>query len=146
MASGGTSATHTITPVEIHFDESGSKAVSESVGSVTIRFSHGGTQFDCVSWTTFVSKLQNVDGNGWRLCSLEAIYMRDSITPVVPQANEKAAEKVQMMLKGGDRRESYKCIALVLEKGGFTVGNDMPGTDDPSSVARCMKEVFEWIR
>jgi hypothetical protein len=146
MASGGTEATHLIIPVEIHYNASGSKAVSESVGSITVHFSQADVQFDCMSWARFVSKLQNVEGVGWRLCSLEAVYLRDSITPVVPGDTAKVEKEIHEMLRTGVGRETYKCLALVLQNGGFKVGDDMPGVDDPQSVKKCMEKVFEWIQ
>ncbi|KAJ5632772.1 hypothetical protein N7490_009111 [Penicillium lividum] len=81
MATGGTGAVHTICPIETHVH--GNKALSESTGSIAIRFQHHGGLFDCVSYTRFISRLEVVNGE-WKLLTLDAIYERDSIMPVVP--------------------------------------------------------------
>ena len=57
---GGNFAIHSISPVEVHLD--GDKALTESTGSVPIRFSYKDHSYDCVSITRFISRLERVDG------------------------------------------------------------------------------------
>ncbi|KAI5460725.1 hypothetical protein BGZ63DRAFT_454925 [Mariannaea sp. PMI_226] len=135
MAQGGTNALHTICPVEVHVN--GKKAVSESTGSITIRFEHNGQEFDCVSLTRFISRLECVDGE-WKLLTLEAIYDRDYISPTTPFA---VSEPI--LPKGG--RKSYKCIAWVLAQKGFAIKQDLAGVDDPASAEALMKQAFDWL-
>ena len=52
MAKGGTGSVHTICPVELHIN--GNRAVSESIGSISIRFSYNGLLYDCVYLTSGV--------------------------------------------------------------------------------------------
>ena len=139
MAQGGTGALHTVSPVEVHFNGSGDKAVSESTGAITIRFEHDGHQFDCVSTTRFISRLQRVDGAGWKMLTLKAIYERDYISPTLPSPDTPAVPVPK------DGRESYKCIAWVLGRKGFTVQQDLPGTDRPSSCEEFMAKEFKWL-
>lgn len=135
MATGGTGAMHTICPVEVHLN--GTKALTESTGSISIRFEHLGNMYDCVSFTRFISRVECIDGE-WRLLTLEAIYDRDSITPVTP------CIPVDFHLHTSSR-ESYKCIDWVLSQKGFKVKLDLPGVDDPIAVSRLMDEGFHWL-
>ncbi|KAI9367264.1 hypothetical protein BJX61DRAFT_321457 [Aspergillus egyptiacus] len=136
MATGGTGAVHTICPVEVHLN--GDKALSESTGSISIRFPFEGVQYDCVSFTRFISRLQKIDGH-WKLLTLEAIYDRDTITPVL------RGTSASFPIAAGTR-ESYKCIAWCLSQKGFKIKEDLPGTDDPASCDKLMKESFDWLR
>jgi hypothetical protein len=52
MAKDGTGAVHTICPVDLHINDN--KALSESTGSISIRFSYNGLLYDCVSYDWFI--------------------------------------------------------------------------------------------
>ncbi|KAH7215513.1 hypothetical protein DER44DRAFT_654886 [Fusarium oxysporum] len=135
MVTGGTGAMHTICPVDIHLN--GTKALSESTGSISIRFQHSGIEYDCVSFTRFISCLELVH-NEWKLLSLQAIYDRDTIVPVVPR-------ELQDVSFVQDARQSYKCIDWVLSRKGFKIKQDLPGTDKPAMSERLMKERLDWL-
>ncbi|KAL2836401.1 hypothetical protein BJY01DRAFT_222017 [Aspergillus pseudoustus] len=135
MASSGTGAIHCISPVEVHLN--GDKAVTESTGSISIRFAYAGHSFDCIAVTRFISRVERVAGH-WKLLSLEAIYDRDAITPVLPGG----ASEVVLPVEG---RESYRCLSWVLSLRGFQVKQDLPGIDDPASCARLMEGALAWL-
>ncbi|EHK17929.1 uncharacterized protein TRIVIDRAFT_67153 [Trichoderma virens Gv29-8] len=137
MSKGGTNAIHTICPIEVHLN--GNKALSESTGSISIRFNHDGHQYDCVSHTRFVSRLEKI-GSEWKLLTLEAIYDRDYIRPVLPML----ATTLPLSLPTWGR-ESYKCIAWVLSQKGFTIQQNLPGLDQPSSCEEFMNKSFAWL-
>lgn len=135
MTTGGTGAVHTICPVEIHLKRD--KALSESTGSISIRFQHSGVEYDCVSFTRFVSCLELVQAK-WKLLSLKAIYERDHITPVLPQS-------LHDLSISQDARQSYKCIDWVLSQKGFDIKQDLPGTDDLKTSEKLMQDSFKWL-
>jgi hypothetical protein len=138
MSRSGTEALHTICPIEVHI--SGTKAISESTGSITVRFTQGGMDYDCTSLCRFVSRLELVDGV-WRMLTLEAIYVRDYILPAFPG---KAIMDVPMdVLKG--KRASYKYLGWLLAQKGFEVAVDLPGTDDADSIKRVMDASTAWL-
>ena len=136
MSQGGVGALHMINPVEIHIR--GSKALSESTGNIQIRTQHQGEEYDLVSWTRFISRLSKTT-EGWRLLTLDAIYDRDTLTPVLPIQTA--------TIKSHDLgpRMSYRCISWVLSQRGFKIRQDLPGTDWPESVAKLMKSAFDWL-
>lgn len=135
MATGGNSAVHSICPVEVHLQND--KALTESTGSISIRFEYMGNSYDCVSLCSFISRLEFVGGE-WRLLTLQAIYNRDSIIPVVPCA------PVDFHLPAGSR-SSYKCIAWVLTRQGFQIKTNLPGVDDVAASQKLMDDGFRWL-
>ena len=136
MSQGGIGAIHMINPVEIHMR--GRKALSESTGNIQIRTRYGDAEYDLVSWTRFISRLSKTT-DGWKLLTLEAIYDRDTLTPVVP------IPAAVMKLDDLGARTSYKCLSWVMSGRGYKIKQDLPGTDRPESVAKLMKSALNWL-
>lgn len=136
MSSGGLGATHTINPVEIHMR--GDKALSESTGSIQIRTKYEGEDYDLISCNRFISRLLKT-ADGWRMLTLDAIYDRDSLVPVLP--GQKAVAKIDNL----GPRASYRCVSWVLSKQGFKIKQDLPGSDRPELVTKLMDEGFSWL-
>lgn len=116
----------------------GDKAVSESAGAILARFKHDGTDYDCTSYARFVSRLQRVHGE-WKILTLEAVYDKDTIHPVVPGSSQTSFDL-------GSGRESYKCLSWLLSQKGFKVDQALPGTDLPDSIERFMKPHMRWLQ
>ena len=136
MAQRGARASHTITPVEVVFN--GAKALSVSTGSITVRFDLDGAEFDCVSWTRFISRLQRTD-DGWKMLTLDTIYERDSIMPIVPHADT----PTHFDLKSS--RKSYQCLVWLLTQKGYTINEQLAGLDQPESVDQLMRDQYQWL-
>lgn len=140
MSSGGVSAIHSVQPVEVQIN--GSRAISESTGSITIRFVQGSTEYDCTALCRFLSRLEKVE-NEWKLRTLECIYIRDYIVPTVPGSENASTFE----MKGSTvTRKSYQCLGWLLTSQGFPVGNDMPGVDDQDSVNAVMDKHQTWLK
>ena len=139
MSSGGVSAIHTICPVEISVK--GSRARAESTGSISIRFEKDGSEYDCISLCRFVSRLANTEV-GWRLLTLETVYIRDSIVPVVPGHG---STKGLILPDLKDSRVSYRYIGWLLARAGFTISKNLPGADDERSIRKLMDSVSVWL-
>ena len=135
MASDGTAAIHTLSPVEIHRNDS--EAVSESTGSISTRFKQVDAEFDCVSFTRFVSRLECVKGN-WKLLTLEAIYERDHTMEVIPSACP-AISLPQVP------RNSYRSTSLVLSQKGFSIKQHLPENDRSESCNERVAERFKLL-
>lgn len=136
MADGGAAASHTISPIEVAFN--GAKALSLSTGSITVRFERDGSFYDCVSWTRFVSRLERT-AEGWKMLTLEAIYERDSIIPVVPGAS------TSVSFNPSTARQSYRCLAWLLAQKGYVINDRLPGLDWPESVQNFMDNQYQWL-
>lgn len=146
-----TPASHTLTPILVHLNPSQTRALTESVGSIRIRTPHTyrGVKYDIVAWGRFISRVERVPSSGgggeWKMLTLEVIYERDSIVPVVPVAGRggEPPEGFEEQTKG--TRESYKCLGWVLASRGYKIDQELPGTDRPETVERVMKEGFAWL-
>ena len=141
MASSGTFSSHTFSPIEVQFNKSRTKGIAFSTGSVTIRLTHEGVEYDMVSWVRFVSKVQKFEDVGWRLLSLEAIYDRDSLVPTRPMDE---SSKPPVMVTANSRA-SYKYLTWALTLRGYHIAQDLPGTDDEESMKACLDAVYSWL-
>ncbi|KAJ5526752.1 hypothetical protein N7513_010911 [Penicillium frequentans] len=137
MVTGGTKALHTVTPVEIQV--AGEKAFTESVGTIQIRLRLDDKEYDCVSHSRFISRLNKTD-QGWKLVSLVVIYDRDSLVPTMP-----AVSSLDFAFDFKSVRDSYKCLSWVMSQRGFQIDQTLPGTDDPDSVTKLMDEGHTWL-
>ena len=137
MSSSVTNSSHAITPVAVHFNDKGNKAVSESTGNILGRFMHEDVAYDCLSYSLFISRFVN-DGNGWRMCSLETIYQKDSLLPVVPGT----AKEIK---PDPNTRASYRCLGWLLSQGGFKIEQDLPGVDKPGSGEALIEACLKWL-
>ncbi|VUC24153.1 unnamed protein product [Clonostachys rosea] len=137
MTTGGTPSTHNILPVEIH--RQGDKAVSESTGSIMARVKYNNVDYDLISYAKFISRLERVDGV-WKMLSLEAIYERDTLQPVYPGTGE----RIVAIEEHG--RASYRCLSWLLLQKGFTVDQELPGSDIKGSTEKLLNDCFAWLR
>lgn len=137
MVQGGAAATHSITPVEVYLN--GDKAVTESTGAIMARFTHQGVDLDCISHSRFISRLVREDSK-WKLLSLECIYDKDSIQPVVPGSVTKPLDI------DANARKSYRCLAWVLSQNGFAIDQTLPGTDTPGSGPALIASCIDWLK
>ena len=141
MASSGTYSSHTFSPVEVQFNESRTKGIAFSTGSVTIRLTYEGVEYDIVSWLQFVSKVQKLENVGWRLLSLEAIYDRDSLVPTKPISGSSQPP----VINTASSRASYKYLTWALTLRGYNIPQDRPGTDDKESMKKCLNAAYSWL-
>lgn len=140
MASQGSHALHTITPVEIEIE--GKRAVSTSVGSITARFSIGENEFELISTCRFVSRLKDIDNTdqvNWKMLTMECIYVHDAVTPIVPS---EIRDNVSLQ---DSTRKSYRYLSLLLKQKGRTVNNHLAGIDDPQSVQSILERNNNWL-
>ena len=125
----------------MQFNESRTKGIAFSTGSVTIRLTYEGVEYDVVSWLRIVSKVQKLENVGWRLLSLEALYDRDSLTPTYP-----IAESCQPpVIDTASSRASYKFLTWALTLRGYNIAQDLPGTDDEKSMRKCLDAAYSWL-
>lgn len=131
------SSMHIISPVEVHLN--GQRAVSDSRGSIHARFCQDQTEFDCISYGRLISRLEK-EGPDWKVCTLEMIYDKDSLQAVDPSQEHLTAIKLD-----NHARQSYRCLSWLLAQNGFSINQDLPGTDRPGSGERLLQLCFEWL-
>lgn len=136
MAAGGSRSVHNISPALVRMNAE--RALAESVGSILVRFDYKGVEYDLTSYTRFISRLERVDSQ-WKLLTLEALYEKDAIVPVLP--NTKCLD----FTPPDNSRESYKCLSWLLSQNGFTIDPTLPGADCPGSSETVIEEGVRWM-
>ena len=143
QASRGLTVIHSLNPVEIVIR--GSKALAVSVTSIIARFEDGGVQYDLTSWVRLVSRLERIDNPDgvatWKLLSLDCIYIRDSIQPVIPQNGPNTLNFNTVRAA----RSSYRFLSWHIARLGLEIRDDLPGVDDEESVRAVMDRNYGWI-
>jgi hypothetical protein len=69
----------------------------------------------------------------------DAIYLRDELTPAIP-GRSITLDPAELQTY----RPSYRLVAYVLSKQGYTIAPDLPGEDLPETVQALMQEIFNW--
>jgi hypothetical protein len=119
------------------------KALAESQCQITSRFTYAGEEFDLVAHLRLVSRLRKVEGS-WYICFLQAIYVQDSIVPVVPGRIGSNAQWGDVGV-GADVRKSYQCLIWNIERKGLIARRDLPGVDRPEGIVTLMSELQLWL-
>lgn len=135
---------HTIVPGEITIN--GDKALSISTCQILARHDYEGTELDFSSWIRLVSRLARVHTDfsaEWKIQTLEAVYLRDSIALTAPSA-EARLQGIDHSRIGGFR-QSYKYISWHVSLYGSQVRDDLPGSDNQKSVEALLARNYAWL-
>jgi len=138
IAAKGDRATHRLAPPVI--DIVNDRAVAEVPAAVEVRAEIGGVPVDLVSSTRLLYCAVRSHGR-WLLHSMLAIYVRDTVVPVVP-GTVPAIDEARLAAL----RPSYCWLAHHMGAKGYVVDNDLPGEDRPETVRTIYTEAFSWLR
>ncbi|KAL3483971.1 hypothetical protein BJX62DRAFT_230629 [Aspergillus germanicus] len=128
---------HKISPAITAFN--GDKALCESVGDITARFTaSNGYEYDLISTARFISRLEKLESK-WYMLSLEVIYIRDIIYPVGVSPTPDYSSIRDWP------RKSYQFVAWHLKDRGVEPASDLPGEDDPASEREVLDRNHEWL-
>jgi hypothetical protein len=119
----------------------GDRALCEAYGTINTRTSFGETEYDLSSSATFLFRLVRVEDDcaDWKIISLECVYDKDNLVPVVNGPKEPLVIEYP--------RESYKCLATVLGKSGrYEVDPDLPGWDKPAEAQAVLLAARNWAK
>ncbi|KAH8204893.1 hypothetical protein TruAng_000932 [Truncatella angustata] len=130
---------HLVDAVDIEVQ--GSKAVAVGLDTTLNRFEHQGSELDLTNISRTISRLEKVEGKGWKICSWETIYNRDTLVPVDP--NTTTLPEIGESVKG---RKSYRHLAWFISQKGVKMPDTLAGDDDPSTVGKVLKETQEWLK
>ena len=127
---------HKLGPIMVRVN--GDKAVASVSATILTRVAIEGVEADLDSNTTLIYRAVKKDGV-WLLSALDCIYESDRITAAIP--GEQVVIDSKMLNK---YRKSYRCLSFILERGGVSANNDLPGDDEPDRVKRLYSAVFAW--
>jgi hypothetical protein len=137
MHQGGTRSKHLILPTYARIN--GDRALAESYGQVQIRARLEGIEYDLTSHCRFLSRVRR-SGAEWRFATFEAIYIRDTITPVNPWEQLKIDAQKALKL-----REAYRFLSYSLSAAGYTINQDLPGDDRPDILTPFYQANERWL-
>lgn len=108
----------------------------EAYGEIKSRPTLNRLQYDLTSATTFLIKLVRLEKE-WKIISLDCIYDSDNLVPLIYAAENPFSIKFP--------RQSYRCLAHVLEKtGGYKMDETLPGWDRPADAQTILREARKW--
>jgi hypothetical protein len=136
MSGNGNRALHRLAPPVLKINNH--KAIIEVPSAIEFRIFVNDVETDIVSFARLLYRAERRDGV-WKLLSLDAIYERDTMTPVVPGA---ILELVPDQLAG--LRPTYRFIGYHLRNLGYEIRNDLYGDDHPAEVQDLYRSAFEW--
>jgi hypothetical protein len=137
MAARGMKATHRLGPVLV--TQNGDRAVATLGGIIDIPTELEGRQFTLSAYGQFLYSVERRNGQ-WRLCSFEAIYQRDELTPVVMGDTVTMPDELFRRF-----RPSYRNLSWSLHLKGYDVNMELPGTDRPDLVRGIYERLYGWM-
>ena len=112
----------------------------ETTAVIEMRTVIDDTETDLASTARLYYRLERRDGR-WLILALDPVYERDSLTAVHPAVT---------LAVGPDDvagyRASYRFLAYVLSRRGYTVADDLYGDDRPEETTRFYRETWAWLQ
>ena len=136
MAKRGTKAKHRLSPVQVQL--SANRALATLAAIIDIPTKIKGTELIMSAYSRLLYRVERRD-EIWRIAGFDAVYVRDELTVAIPG---QAFAVDPAALTGF--RSSYRLLTYVLREQGFDIGDDLPGDDQPETVAALMQELYEW--
>jgi hypothetical protein len=133
----GRVSVHMITPTEIRVN--GDRALCESLGEIHNRARLEGVEVDTLMYCRFFSRLSRTP-DGWRLASLDGIYVKDQITPVNP-ADVLPVDWRELH----SLRPSYRVWAYMISRRGYDIGSEERADDRPDLLAPFYAAADHWL-
>ena len=136
MAKRGMLAKHRLAPILVNL--AGDRAVASLSAIIDIPTVIDGVDLTLSAYTLLIYRAERRD-KVWRIYGFDGIYRRDEMTPAI-LGQTAAIDPGEMK----NFRPSYRNLAYCLHLSGYAVDPDLPGEDQPETVARLMQEVRSW--
>jgi hypothetical protein len=138
MAGRGDAGGHRLSPPVVHVH--GDRALVELPAVIEMRTTVDGTEVDLASAVRVYYRAQRRAGRRL-ITAIDPVYEHDKLTAshpgvALPVGPAEVAEF----------RPSYRFLAYVLTRRGYTIGDDLLGDDRPEEVAEFYREAFDWLR
>lgn len=128
---------HSMFPPVVHLD--GNRAVAEAPAQLSVIQDFDGVEAYIVSHVRLLYRLTRRAGQ-WRISSLDCIYVRDLLEPVILGKLPHLDEQV---LQGF--RRPYMYLGYHLHLIGKSARDDLYGDDRPDQLADLYDEAFSWL-
>lgn len=113
----------------------GDRAVAIVMAGIQPRKTLNGRAYDLTSYVRLLYRVHKL-GDEWKIISLDCIYERDSLTPVMPDA---------LLLPEKSVRSSYAALAGVMESEGYAIDMELAGADRPEQVDAMISFTQGWL-
>ena len=134
----GIRPSHRLSPPVVHL--AGERAVAEVPTEISVIQSFGGVDAYVVSYTRLLYRLERITGD-WKISSLDCIYERDTLVPVIYGISPKIDPDVLSRF-----RRPFMYLAYHLHEIGKSVRDDLYGDDRPEQTEALYESAFSWLR
>ncbi|HEV2638251.1 MAG TPA: nuclear transport factor 2 family protein [Actinocrinis sp.] len=128
---------HRLAPVVVHTN--GDRALAEAPAEISVVQNVGGVDAYVVAYTRLLYRFERIDGV-WKISSLDCVYERDTLVPVVVGTEPKIDPAVLQPF-----RRPFMYLAYHLHEVGRQVRDDLYGEDRPEQVEALYAEAFTWL-
>ena len=115
------------------------RAIADTACAVHTFSRLDGVEVSTTSYTRLLWRTKRLKGE-WLISGLRGIYIRDTLVPCNPTQVPKLDEE-----KLSQFRPSYRHLSYVLAAGGRPVRDDLPGVDQPETVAALRAGERKWL-
>ncbi|GEL25199.1 hypothetical protein PSU4_41530 [Pseudonocardia sulfidoxydans NBRC 16205] len=133
---------HELGPVSVVV--AGSRALADASCAVHLRGLLGGVEVDVVSRGILRWRVVHA-GCAWRIRSMDMIYIRDSLSPVVAGTAVPTPPGAAGAHPHEGARSSYRFLQQLLTAAGHGVPDDLPGLDRPDLVEPILTGHRRWL-
>lgn len=142
-AAGGTASFHEIGALSVTSHED--RALAHASCTVHLRgrldpTAPDAVEFDIASRQRLAWRVRRVDGR-WMIDRLDAIYMREAISPVDPATRVPG----DLLALADGHRPTYRFLSLLLAGRGHRIDPDLPGIDRPDLVEAMLSAQQSWL-
>ncbi len=117
----------------------GNRALAHEGATVHTRAVLAGVEIDLASHGRLYQRLTKTNGE-WQIHTLTMLYYKDVVALANPSFDASPLADYKFPI---DR--PYKYLAAVLEAAGYTIGGDLPGTDQPKIAAKYITAHKKWL-
>ncbi|MEU3294371.1 nuclear transport factor 2 family protein [Streptomyces longwoodensis] len=134
----GIRPSHQLSPPVVH--TAADRAVAEVPAEISVVQNFGGVDAYVISHTRLLYRLERIDGT-WKISSLDCVYDRDTLVPVVYGTSPKLDTEVLTRF-----RRPFMYLAYHLHDIGKSLRDDLYGSDRPEQVNELYQAAFDWLR
>ncbi|HXA79051.1 MAG TPA: nuclear transport factor 2 family protein [Candidatus Acidoferrales bacterium] len=136
MARRGVLAKHRLAPILVTL--SGVRAIASLTAIIDLPVKPKGIDATLSTHSRFLYRTERRN-RCWRIVGLDAIYMRDELTPAIPG---QAITIDPKDLEGF--RPTYRLLSYYLKSRGYRIDSVLAGDDRPDLVEALNREIFGW--